>query len=205
VEVRKRSFERTERSQLPDHTDPRVTRTVQACGQAVVELASQRPVSRITVAELAGRAGVTRATFYNHYGSPLELLLQVLMNDLERAHRLEEERRAEGSYTSAQMLRLTIVDVADHIERFKALYQLALRDAADTVVYAALVRHFTDYALSFIARSDNPDLPEANRQVVAEFVANGFAGAIKAWLGDDAVTKEDLVDAAFACAPAWWS
>ena len=67
------------------------------------------------------------------------------------------------------------------------------------------MRHFTDYALSFICRSDNPDLPETNRQVVAEFVANGFAGAIKAWLGDDAVTKEDLVDAAFACAPAWWS
>jgi hypothetical protein len=72
-------------------------------------------------------------------------------------------------------------------------------------VYAALVRHFTDYALAFIARSDNPDLPEANHHVIAEFVANGFAGAIKAWLSDEALTKEDLVDAAFACAPAWWS
>jgi AcrR family transcriptional regulator len=191
--------------QLPDHTDPRIIRTAQACEQAVVDLASQRPVSQITVAELADRAGVTRATFYNHYGSPLELLLQVLMNDLERAHRLEEERRAQGGYAPAQMLRLTIVDVADHIERFKALYQLSLRDAADTAVYAALARHFTDYALAFIARSDNPDLPEANHQVIAEFVANGFAGAIKAWLSDEAVTKEDLVDAAFACAPAWWS
>jgi AcrR family transcriptional regulator len=191
--------------QLPDHTDPRIIRTAQACEQAVVDLASQRPVSQITVAELADRAGVTRATFYNHYGSPLELLLQVLMNDLERAHRLEEERRAHGGYAPAQMLRLTIVDVADHIERFKALYQLSLRDAADSAVYAALVRHFTDYALAFIAQSDNPDLPEANHQVIAEFVANGFAGAIKAWLSDEAVTKEDLVDAAFACAPTWWS
>jgi AcrR family transcriptional regulator len=190
---------------LPDHTDPRVTRTAQACEQAIVELASQRPVSRISVVELADRAGVTRATFYNHYGSPLELLIQVLMNDLERAHRLEEKRRAEGGYTSAQMLRLTIVDVADHIQRFKTLYQLSLRDAADTAVYAALVRHFSDYALAFIARNDDPDVPEANRQVVAEFVANGFAGAIKAWLSDDTVTKEDLIDAAFACAPAWWS
>ncbi|MDQ1459502.1 MAG: hypothetical protein QOI08_986, partial [Actinomycetota bacterium] len=26
------------------------------------------------------------------------------------------------------------------------------------------------------------------------------AGAIKAWLSEDAVTKQDLV----ACAPAWW-
>src|SRR5260221_1834883 len=145
--------------QLPAHTDPRVTRTAQACEQAVVELASQRPVSQISVAELADRAGVPRATFYNHYGSPLELLIQVLMNDLERAHRLEEERRAEGGYTSAQMLRLTIVDVADHIQRFKTLYQLSLRDAADTAVYAALVRHFTDYARDLTPRADNPDLP----------------------------------------------
>ena len=190
---------------MPDSTDPRIVRTTEACQRAVVELASQSPVSQITVAELADRAGVTRATFYNHFGSPLEVLLQVLMNDLERAHRLEEARRAEGGETPAQMLRLTIADIADHIERFQAVYQLALRDAVDTAVYAALVRHFTDYALAFIARSDNPDVPEANHQVIAEFVANGFAGAIKAWLGDDAVAKEGLVDAAFACAPSWWS
>jgi AcrR family transcriptional regulator len=191
---------------LPDHyTDPRIVRTAQACERAVVELASQAPVSQITVAQLADRAGVTRATFYNHYATPLEVLLQVLMRDLEDAHQLEEHRRTDGDYTSAQRLRLTIVDVADHIERFKSLYQLALRDPADTAVYAALVHHFNDYALTFIERSENPDLPDANRQVVAEFVANGFAGAIKAWLSDDTVTKDDLVDAAFACAPAWWS
>ena len=191
--------------QVADHTDPRIIRTAQACRHAIVELASQRPVTQITVAELADRAGITRATFYNHYGSPLELLIEVLMTDLEGAHQLEEERRGEGSYSAAQMLRLTIADVADHIERFASLYQLALHEAADGAVYEALVRHFVDYGLAFIARSDNPDLPNANHRVVAHFVAHGFAGAIKAWLGDDAVTKEDLIDAAVACAPAWWS
>ena len=90
---------------------------------------------------------MTRATFYNHYSSPLELLIQVLLVDLERAHRLEEERRAEGTYSPAQMLRLTTADVAEHIERFKALYQHAANDAADGAVYEALVRHFADYAL----------------------------------------------------------
>ena len=72
--------------------DPRIVRTAQACEQAIVELASQRPVSQISVAELAERAGVTRATFYNRYSSPLELLIQVLFADLERAHRFEEAR-----------------------------------------------------------------------------------------------------------------
>jgi AcrR family transcriptional regulator len=190
---------------MADRTDPRIIRTARACAQAIAELASQRPVSQITVADLADRAGVTRATFYHHYSSPLELLIQVLYADLERGHRMEEARRADGGYSATQMLRLATGDVADHVERFKAVYQHALRDPADDGVYEALARHFTDYALAFIARSTHPDLPAASHQVIAQFVAHGFAGAIRAWLSDDSVTKTDLVEAAVACAPVWWS
>jgi AcrR family transcriptional regulator len=189
----------------PRRTDPRITRTDQALAQAIVELAARQPVSQITVADLADRAGVTRATFYNRYGSPLELLIGVLYADLERVHRLEDARRADGRYSAVQMLRLATGDVADHVERFMAVYRHALRDPADDGVYEALVRHFTDYALAYMARSTRPDLPRANHRVMAQFVAHGFAGAIKAWLGDHSVTKTDLVEAAVACAPAWWS
>ena len=56
-----------------------------------------------------------------------------------------------------------------------------------------------------MARSTDPGMPGANHQIMAAFVAHGFAGAIEAWLGDDTVTKEDLIDAAVACAPTWWS
>jgi AcrR family transcriptional regulator len=185
--------------------DPRITRTDQALARAIVELAAQRPVSQITVADLADQAGVTRATFYNRYSSPLELLIQVLYADLERVHRLEDARRAEGRHSAVQMLRLATGDVADHVERFMAVYEHALHDPADGGVYEALVRHFTDYGLAFMARSTHPGLPGANHRVIAHFVAHGFAGAIKAWLGDRSVTKTDLVEAAVACAPAWWS
>jgi AcrR family transcriptional regulator len=188
-----------------DRTDPRITRTAEALAQAIVELASQRPVSQITVADLAERAGITRATFYNRCSSPLELLIQVLYADLDRGHRLEEARRADGGYTGAQIMRLATGDVADHVERFIAVYRHALHDPADEGVYEALVRHFTDYSLAFIARCTHPDLPDANHQVIAQFVAHGFAGAIKAWLGDSSVTKTDLVDATVACAPIWWT
>jgi AcrR family transcriptional regulator len=170
-----------------------------------VDLASERPISQITVADLAERAKVTRATFYNHYASPLDLLIRVLLADLERAHVHEEERRAEGSLSAEEMLRLSIVDVADHIERFEAVYRRSVHDPADGGVYEALVRHFTDYAVAFIARCTHPDLPDTNHNVVAQFVAHGFAGAIKSWLRDNSVTKRDLVDAAAGCAPVWWS
>jgi AcrR family transcriptional regulator len=190
---------------MTNRTDPRILRTTHACEQAIVELASERPVSQITVAELADRAGVTRATFYNRYGSPLDVLIQVLLADLERAHQLEEARQGEGGYSPAQMLRFATGDVVDHIERFKALYQHALCDPADNGVYEALVRHFTEYGLGFMRRCTHPDLPDTNHEVMAHFVANGFAGAIKAWLRSACLTKADLVAAATACAPTWWS
>lgn len=186
--------------------DPRITRTTRAFEQAIVELAAQRPVSQITVAELADRAGVTRATFYNRYTSPLDLLIQVLYDDLERTHGLEQARRAQGGYSAEQMLRLATGDVVDHVERFKDIYRHALHDPADRGLYLALVRHFTDYGLAFMAQSTHPDLPPANHQILAAFVAHGFAGAIEAWLcDDDTATKEDLIRAAVACAPIWWS
>src|ERR1700676_3478881 len=190
---------------MADRTDPRITRTAQALEQAIVELASQRPVSQITVADLAGRAGVTRATFYNRYSSPLDLLIQVLYADLELSGRLKEAGRAEGRHTAGQIVRLVISDVADHVERFMPIYRHALHDPADGGVYEALVRCFADRSLAVITHSAHPDLPKANNQVIAQFAAHGCAGAIEAYLRDDSVTKTDLVEAAVACTPAWWT
>jgi AcrR family transcriptional regulator len=190
---------------VAERIDPRIVRTAQACRGAIVELAAERPISQVTIADLAQRAGVTRATFYNHYTNPLGVLIEVLLADLERAHDLEEQRRIEGCYSAAEMLRLSIVDVADHIERFEAVYRLAMDDPADGGVYDALVCHFTEYAVAFIARCTQPDLPDSNHGVMAQFVAHGFAGAIRAWLSDASVTKHDLVSATAACAPVWWS
>jgi AcrR family transcriptional regulator len=192
------------RQRVAAHTDPRITRTVRSLEQAIVELAAQQPVSRITVAALAERAGVTRATVYNRCDSPLDLLIQVLYADLDRGHRREQQLRAEGSRSPAEMLRLATAEVAEHVERFSAVYQQALQNPEDRGVYDALVRHFADYTVAFIARSTHPDVPRANRAIVAAFMANGFAGAIAAWLADDTVTRDDLVAAATACAPLWW-
>jgi AcrR family transcriptional regulator len=187
-----------------EHPDPRIARTARACERAVVELAAEHPISQVSVADLAERAGVTRATFYNHYANPLALLTEVLRADLERAHLGEEARRAEGSHSAEEMLRLSIVDVADHIERFESVYRLAVDDPADGGVYEALVRHFSEYAVSFIGRSAHAGVPTSNRGVIAQFLAHGFAGAIKAWVSDPSVSRDDLIDAATACAPVWW-
>jgi AcrR family transcriptional regulator len=189
---------------VAERTDPRIARTTQACEAAIVELASEQPISQITVADLAARARVTRATFYNHYASPLDLLIQVLLADLQRADQNDEERRSRGDLSAPELQRISLGEVADHIERYKAIYRQAVDDPADAAVYDALVRYFADYAVWFIARCTHPELPATNHPVMAQFLAHGFAGAIKEWLSDSSLTKEDLVDAAVACTPIWW-
>ncbi|MFE4254043.1 hypothetical protein ACFRU3_31935 [Streptomyces sp. NPDC056910] len=95
--------------------------------------------------------------------------------------------------------------MADHVERCADLYRHALGDPADRGVYDALVRHFNGYALAFLARATErgvPGVPETGHQVVAQFLAHGLFGAVKAWLSDPTVTRDDLIDAAVACAPA---
>ncbi|MFJ1609860.1 hypothetical protein ACIOHS_42010 [Streptomyces sp. NPDC088253] len=62
--------------------------------------------------------------------------------DLERGHRREERRRSEGGSSAEEQLRLATDEVADHVARFRAVYQNAPADPADRGVYEALVRHF---------------------------------------------------------------
>jgi AcrR family transcriptional regulator len=179
-----------------------MARTDRALEDAVLRLASERPVSRISVTELTETAGVTRPTFYNRYRSPLELLLTVLDADLAKVYEREEQWRAEESVSGDEALRRATGEVVDHVARFADIYRHTLEDPADRGVYEALVRHFSEYSLAFMERLTK--LPAGNRELMAQFVSHGFAGAIRAWLADGGLNTDELVDAVVACAPAWW-
>jgi AcrR family transcriptional regulator len=52
----------------PSTGDGRVRRTHAALQGALIPLAEERDLSQISVADVAERAGVSRSTFYDHYG-----------------------------------------------------------------------------------------------------------------------------------------
>ncbi|GAA4196046.1 TetR/AcrR family transcriptional regulator [Streptosporangium oxazolinicum] len=53
--------------------DRRVRRTHTALARALIQLVEERDLSRITVADVAERAGLSRSTFYDHYRDVHEL------------------------------------------------------------------------------------------------------------------------------------
>ncbi|HEX8169226.1 MAG TPA: helix-turn-helix domain-containing protein [Thermoanaerobaculia bacterium] len=56
-------------------SDPRVERTRDALGDALLGLMSERPFEAITVQDVLDRAGVGRSTFYAHYRDKEDLLI----------------------------------------------------------------------------------------------------------------------------------
>lgn len=55
-------------------TDPRVERSTQALGEALIALLHERQFDDITVQDILDRAGVGRATFYAHYRNKDDVL-----------------------------------------------------------------------------------------------------------------------------------
>ncbi|MGR6917526.1 TetR/AcrR family transcriptional regulator [[Actinomadura] parvosata] len=63
----------TTRDRGQEQVDPRVRRTQAALRATLIELVQHRDLSRISVADVAERAGVSRSTFYDHYRDVHEL------------------------------------------------------------------------------------------------------------------------------------
>jgi AcrR family transcriptional regulator len=170
----------------------------------MIELAAEMPASQVSVSELCARAGVTRRTFYNRFVSPQQALCQALRRELSELGAADARRRAHATESPSVLLRLANADVVDHVSRHRHLYCHALAAPEDAGVFDVLVDHFVGYSVAFIRRSRPADLTDQGIELVAQFVAHGFAGAIRAWLRDPSVTREALEEAVASAAPSWW-
>lgn len=190
--------------------DARILHTTAALREAILRLAADRPVSRITVADVTRAAGINRATFYSHAVSPGSLLADVLTPELDRirqddaeARRAAAERDA-GADALAAITRRGITAVVEHVVAHRDIYAKALPDTEDASLHRLLVDHFTVSSVQHIRSLDAADRPELLDDVAAGFVAQGFVGAIEAWLAGPRRARRSLVDTIVLSFPSWW-
>ncbi|GAA1494691.1 TetR/AcrR family transcriptional regulator [Curtobacterium herbarum] len=191
--------------------DARILHTTAALREAVLRLAADRPVSQITVADVTRAAGINRATFYSHAVSPGSLLAEVLTPELDRIRQDDSDARraavdhGAGPDELAAITRRGINAVVDHVTAHREIYALALPDPADASLHRLLVDHFTESSTTHIRELDPAVKPEIIDEVAAGFVAQGFVGAIEAWLGGPRRSRKALVETITRSFPAWWS
>ncbi|MCU1529735.1 MAG: hypothetical protein JWP75_3498 [Frondihabitans sp.] len=185
--------------------DARIVQTTKALHAAIIELASNAPVSSITVADVTRAAGINRATFYSHATSPGSLLADVLRPELDAIRQDDFDAREAGTSDPSAVTRKGMERVVDHIVKYRDIYRLALPDPLDASTHRALARHFEVSCLRHFEGYASGDLPEGlSKPLAAGFVGHGLVGVIENWLTGTRSSRKRLLDNIMLLLPGWW-
>lgn len=160
--------------------DARVRYTRMIIEQCFLELLGDKPVSKITVTELCEKAQINRATFYKHY-QDVPQLLEKLEEDLFDQIREMFKDHAENMETMLlEMMNYT----RKEWKRFMALGS----DNGDPnmMMKTFLICYENAYP---IVEQNVPEISEAQRQMLFQFMSQGAGGILTWWIKDG--MKED--------------
>lgn len=86
--------------------DRRLARTKRNIRKAVLELIERKPIAEISITELAEKADIDRRTFYAHYGTVMDVILE-----------MEEEIAGQVREILSDKEKLEIHDILDGLNR----------------------------------------------------------------------------------------
>ncbi|MBO0984689.1 TetR/AcrR family transcriptional regulator [Rathayibacter sp. SD072] len=186
--------------------DARQRRSQESLHRAIIDLATERAVSGLTVSDITDRAGVNRSTFYAHAASAAELLTAALSIELDVIRVDYLARLGEGDPADASNSEAT-VRILDHLERHRSLYLGAFDDAGgDSGLRVMLAGHFRRSVNDAVA-SGAVTVPQEGFLPggAAAYISAGSAALMEEWLRLPDPRDPDLYLDAFAqVLPPWW-
>ena len=186
----------------PAGPDARAVRTTELLRVAILRLAAEQHVDRLSVAQIAAAAGIHRVTFYDHARSPSALLARVMRDELDavRAEYLASSYTSEHSL--AEAVRHTSMAVAALVDSHSAIFEHLLAEHSRTTAHDLLAPYFEASVAALIAERSTAGSADAAspssvaadalapaaqaalaRQALARYVAYGSVGAIEVWFG----------------------
>lgn len=162
------------RKASPKEVDPRVRRTRRLLHDALVSLILEKDFSSITIRELTERAEVAYITFYRHYESLDQLLMEVLDEGLsELLTRIETlAKQSEASALEAEG-RLIFEYIGQKAELFRILFK------SQSV---ARIRKRVVKNIAAIYQTSCAPLGRLNGQVTIAITSNHIAASLLAMI-----------------------
>jgi AcrR family transcriptional regulator len=189
--------------------DKRQVRTQERLYSAILDLATKRPASELTMSEIAARANVHRSTLYEHASSPADLLQAALRSELDDIR----DRYLVSPTDAAAAVAATTEAVLQHVDAHATIYLRGLGSGSESAsLHAMLASHF-QASTQMLIELRVVKIPSAvegvDASVVAEtaanYIANGTVGAIEVWLRTPEPRHPSSFVAVFdMMVPKWW-
>ncbi|CCH29438.1 TetR-like C-terminal domain-containing protein [Actinosynnema sp. NPDC047251] len=179
----------------PKRVDPRVLRTRVLLQAAALELAAERELDTITIAHVAERATINRATVYQHYRDRDDLLLDAMDGELSRLGGLIA--RCPLVVLPATMP-AELVEVFRHIESARVLYRRMLGPCGSARFIDHLHRLVAEQVVHQLSVDGKAMRDEEAVRLRAHCAAGSFIGLVRHWL-----LAETVLPAEHAAANAW--
>ena len=169
------------RKPSPVNIDPRVKRTRRLLRDALVSLILKKDFASITIKEITGRAEVAYITFYRHYESLDQLLMEVLDEGLAELM-THIETLAKQPDTSALETEGRLI--FEYIGRKADLFRILLKSQSVTRVRRKVVRN-----IAAVFQTSCVPLERLRNQTTIEMASNHIATSllslIEWWLGNN--------------------
>jgi AcrR family transcriptional regulator len=156
--------------------DPRQAKSRAALIAAAITLVDERDVADISVTDLAGRAGLTRMTFYQHFPDRDSLLQAAGVERFESA--LVDFGEAAGQRRGLVAGSKALLDL---LSKNRVFYQRLLNGTSGIQTYQA-IQTFLGDRIAIAASFDGIELADAQRL----FLGGGAMAHISHWLNDEA-------------------
>jgi AcrR family transcriptional regulator len=148
--------------------DPRVRRTRRLLREALIALIMDKSYQGITIKEITDRADVAYITFFRHYDSIDDLLLETLAGELsELQTRVEETTSQSEDCTAEGQL------IFEYVQQNAALFQILLQAPG-----AIQIRKRFEAILSATFFATCEPLHTPNQPIPPEIMASQLAGSV---------------------------
>ena len=173
-----------------ERLDPRVARTRRLLQDALMDLAKERSLDDISIADIADAATVNRTTFYQHYPDKETLLADAL--DEHAARNGADLGGLEAQFHDRHRPPLVLVHYLRHIAENSDVYRVALGGHGSSIAQTRLRERITQIAMEGIRMyGPSPAWLPMPAEVAAASIAGSIIGVLRAWLERESLAPPD--------------
>ncbi len=156
--------------------------------EGLLRCLEKKNIDRISISELCKEAQVNRATFYNHYDSPADVLSEI---SWEIVKQIEEIYQGTEPFS----VRKKTISVLSLLQKNADILKIIFSANANPVVYKTAIETFTHFWESTLDLKNSLRLSEEEYRMA--ITAYGWAGfyMIRQWIMDDIdKTPQEMMD-----------